>query len=239
MIVVYEDLHDGLRALATESRTSLKSVLHAAYLKVMSMLTPEPAFSSGLVCSTRPQAQGADKMYGVFLNTVPFAFERTAGTWRELVAQTFKGEAELMPHQRLPMTVMQREMGDGSRLIDVLFTYQEYHQIDTDLIEVDATEGVTVTEFGLNVAANPRFLALLTHTHAMSRPSADRLAAMFRAVLEAMAADPDGDARAAYLPPGERGQEPVAATGAAPRRHECMHEVLERRASEAPGAWPS
>jgi amino acid adenylation domain-containing protein/non-ribosomal peptide synthase protein (TIGR01720 family) len=234
VIVVYEDLHDGLRALATASRTSLKSVLHAAHLKVMSMLTPEPAFSSGLVCSTRPQAQGADKMYGVFLNTVPFAFERPAGTWRELAAQTFKGEAELLPHQRLPMTVIQREMGDGSRLIDVLFTYQEYHQIDTDLIEVDATEGVTVTEFGLNVAANPRFLALLTHTHAISRASADRLAAMFRAVLEAMAADPDGDARAAYLPPGE-GQ-PAITAGPAPAVTMCMHEVLEQRASEAPGA---
>ncbi|HEX6524000.1 MAG TPA: amino acid adenylation domain-containing protein [Streptosporangiaceae bacterium] len=239
VIVVYEDLRERLRTLAAASKASLKSVLHAAHLKVMSMLTPEPVFSSGLVCSVRPQAKGADKMYGVYLNTLPFGFDRGAATWRDLVTRTFERETELLPHQRFPMTVIQREMGDGGRLIDVLFTYQEYHQIDTDLIEVDATEGITVTEFGLNVAANPRFLALLTNTHAISRESADRLAAMFRVVLEAMAADPDGDARAACLPPDEgepAGGRYAGPAGQAGAPAACVHEVFEQRAAETPGA---
>ncbi|MFE2111738.1 condensation domain-containing protein, partial [Kitasatospora sp. NPDC059463] len=47
--VVYDDLESGLRGLAAVARTSLKSVLLAAHVKVLGMLTPEPAFHTGLV----------------------------------------------------------------------------------------------------------------------------------------------------------------------------------------------
>ncbi len=235
--VGHADLAEGLRRLASQARASLKSVLHAAHLKVMSMLTPEPIFSSGLVCEARPEMQGADRVYGMHLNTVPFAFDGAPGTWLELVRRTFAREVELLPHCRFPMPAMVREMGGGGRLIDVLFTYQDFHQVDAGLIEVDATEGDDSTEFALGVPCTPRYLLLRSNTHMISRANAERLAGMYRAVLEAMAADAYGDARAACLAVGEREQLAAVCGGTGGRAvTRCLHEAFEERAAAAPGA---
>ncbi|MFJ4570444.1 amino acid adenylation domain-containing protein [Streptomyces sp. NPDC088846] len=237
--VPHRDLESGLRALASTAGVSLKSVLHAAHLKVMSMLTDEPAFRTGLVYSARPEAEGADRVYGMQLNSLPFPFERTAATWRELVRQTFDREVEQWRYRRYPMPAIQREAGDGRRLIDVLFTFQDFDQMDTDLIDTDAGEGDDSTEFALGVPTTPGYFTLRTHTHALSRHHADRLAGMYRAVLEAMVADADGDARMTYFPPGERELLLDSWNGAAvrlPAGDGCVHEVFETWAARTPEA---
>ncbi|MGI5041667.1 hypothetical protein ACM9HB_35125, partial [Streptomyces sp. JAC128] len=55
-----------------------------------------------------------------------------------------------------------------------------------------------------SVASGPAWLNLRTNSHAVSAANGERIAAMLRAALESMAADPDGDARAALLPDTER-----------------------------------
>ncbi|WP_067460885.1 non-ribosomal peptide synthetase [Actinomadura macra] len=201
--VPLRELETGLRGLAARSRTSLKTVLLAAHLKVLSMVTGEESFITGLVCSARPEALGADRVYGMYLNTLPFAHERGARTWRELVERTFAREVEVWPRRRFPMPEIQRLAG-GKRLVDVRFSYQDFHQVDTEVVDVESSQGEGATEFALAVAAVSGYLVLTTDTHALSRENADRLVAMYRAVLESMAADPEGDAQAVYLPEGER-----------------------------------
>ncbi|AZQ72655.1 amino acid adenylation domain-containing protein [Streptomyces luteoverticillatus] len=201
--VAYPDLEQPLRDVASRARVSVKSVLHAAHLKVMSMLTREEAFFTGLVCDTRPEAAGADRVYGMFLNTVPFGYDRTARTWRELVQAVFAQETELWSHRRFPLPAIQRLAGSGDRLIDVYFNYQDFHVVDTDLIDVDASMGDGTNEFGLTVAASPGGLTLNTNTRSLGRAAAERLGALYRSVLEAMAAGLDGDAVANPLPAAE------------------------------------
>ncbi len=74
----------------------------------------------------------------------------------------------------------------------------------------------------------------------MTRERADRLAGMYRAVLEAMAADGEGDARATCLPAGEREQLLELATrggaGAPARVQDCVHELFARQAARTPDA---
>ncbi|MEW2531119.1 condensation domain-containing protein, partial [Streptomyces sp. NPDC047071] len=204
--VPLDDLAPTLRARASETGTSLKAVLHAAHLKVMSQLTPEDAFSTGLVCSGRPEAVGAERVYGMYLNTVPFAHCRGARTWRELIGQVFEQEGALWPHRRFPMPVMQRELGDGSRLLHVRFSYLDLSdaQTDSDIVDADSGMGEGATEFGLAVAARAGGLLLTVDPSAVTRANLTRLAAMYRAALEAIAADADGDAETTLLPHGER-----------------------------------
>ncbi|MDW5328084.1 condensation domain-containing protein [Plantactinospora sp. KLBMP9567] len=200
--VGFPDLEPGLRALATATRTSLKAVLHAAHLKVMSQLTDEPAFFTGLVCSARPEVDGADKVYGMYLNTLPFAHDRTAGTWGDLVRQVFDREVELWPHRRYPMPAIQRQVG-GRQLIEVMFSYQDFHQVDTDRVDVRAGAGDAANEFALAVSTGPGHLMLRVRRSALTPENAERVVAMYRAVLESMAAGADGDARVTYVPAGE------------------------------------
>ncbi|MGW7363964.1 amino acid adenylation domain-containing protein [Streptomyces sp. NPDC054841] len=205
--VPFHDLEDRLRKLAARAGASLKSVLHAAHLKTLSMLTEEARFFSGLVCNARPEVLGADRVYGMHLNTLPFAYDRTAGTWCELVAQVFAREIELWPHRTFPMPVIQRELADGERLIDMRFSYHDFDQVDRDQVDYLASIDDSPTEFPLGVSARVGHLVLTASPRAISRGATDRLAAMLRQVLEAMAADPEGDARASFLPEGERERE--------------------------------
>ncbi|WP_432080206.1 amino acid adenylation domain-containing protein [Streptomyces sp. WAC 04229] len=202
--VPFHDLEDRLRALATKAGASLKSVLHAAHLKTLSMLTEEERFFTGLVCNARPEVLGADRVYGMHLNTLPFAFDRTADTWRELVADVFAREVGLWPHRAFPMPVIQRELSDGERLIEMRFSYHDFDQVDREQVDYLASIDDSPTEFPLGVSARVGHLVLTASPRALSRSGTDRLADMLRQVLEAMAGDPEGDARAAFLPAGER-----------------------------------
>ncbi|MET7370904.1 condensation domain-containing protein, partial [Streptomyces sp. NPDC005566] len=202
------DLTPALRAAASGTGTSLKAVLHAAHLKVMSQLTAEDSFCTGLVSSGRPEVVGAERVYGMYLNTVPFAYERGARTWRELIRQVFDQEGTLWPHRRFPMPVMQRELSDGTRLLDVRFSYLDLAdaQAETDVVDTDSGDGEGATEFGLAVAARGSGLLLTVNPHVLGTAGAQRIAAMYRSVLESMAADVEGDARQVFLPGGEREQ---------------------------------
>ncbi|MEU0092571.1 amino acid adenylation domain-containing protein [Kribbella sp. NPDC006257] len=217
------DLEDGLRALAAKADASLKSVMLAAHIKVMSLLSAETSFTTGLVCDARPEAAGADKVHGMYLNTLPFPVERGARTWRELVEQTFARELELWPHRRYPMPQIQRD--SGQRLINVFFNYQDFRQLDDDLVDPYAGEtyeslddmpvvaarrmslqNESITEVPLTVSSRGGYVILTADSRVISLENAERLAGIYRSVLEAMAADPEGSALLSHLPAGESAQ---------------------------------
>ncbi|MGN9763516.1 amino acid adenylation domain-containing protein, partial [Streptomyces sp. SD31] len=202
--VGYQDLEPGLRGLAARARTSLKSVLLAAHLKVLSALTAEDAFHTGVVYHGRVEAPGAERVLGMHLNTLPFPATRPSGTWQDLVERVHAQETDIWAHRRYPLPAIQRDTGDGRRLIPVMFDFQDFHQVDTDSVDVASGLGAGVNEFALGVVATGGGLVVKTHTGALDRAGAERLTAMYRLVLEAMAADPDGDATAACLPEVEK-----------------------------------
>ncbi|WP_406095437.1 amino acid adenylation domain-containing protein [Streptomyces sp. NBC_01013] len=201
--VPFDDLEGRLRALATEAGASLKSVLVAAHGKVLSLLTELPAFTGGVVVHTRPETADADRIYGMHLNTVPFAFDRGARTWRELVGRAFEREAALWPHRRFPMPEMQR-MAGGQRLVEVLLNHVDFDRLESEAVDLDSLMAPGTTEFDLAVTTVSRRIGLKTNTGVLTRANARRIAELYRKVLESMAADPDGDAAEAFLAPDER-----------------------------------
>ncbi|WP_406737676.1 amino acid adenylation domain-containing protein [Streptomyces sp. NBC_00853] len=234
--VAYRDLDERLRSLATGAQASIKSVLHAAHLKVMSQLTDEEAFFGGLVCDARPESAGAERVYGMYLNSVPFAFDRSARTWADLVGQVFAREVELWPHRRHPLPAIQRALG-GGRMIDVLFNYLDFQELETDLVDAAEVTGESTNESALTVTTADGHIVLSTSTGTLSRANAERIGRMYRAVLEAMATGADGDARATCLPGGERERQLGEWNSrTAERPGDCVHEVIEERSRTTPRA---
>ncbi|WP_051450882.1 non-ribosomal peptide synthetase [Actinospica robiniae] len=232
----YHDLQDGLRALAAKARVSMKAVVLAAHLKVLSQLTDEAEFSAGLVCDARPEIAGADRVYGMYLNTVPFAVDREARTWRELVQQVFDREVRLWPHRRFPLPAIQRLAG-GTKLIEVYFNYQDFNQVDTNLVDYQASIDESPTEFPLTVSSRAGAFMLTANPRSLSLDNAQRIAAMYRAVVEAMVADSEGDARAVYLPEGERELLRALAGGEVELPvTQGIHEAFEAAAARYPDA---
>ncbi|MEV7022277.1 amino acid adenylation domain-containing protein, partial [Kitasatospora sp. NPDC093558] len=202
--VPFADLEAGLRRLAVGAKASLKSVLLAAHLKVLSSLTAEDAFHTGVVYHGRLEAPGADQVLGMHLNTVPFPATRPSGTWRQLVEQVYAREAEIWTHRRYPLPAIQRDTGTTQRLVTTMFDHQNFHQVDTDTVDTAAGLNEGGNEFALTTVATDRHIELATGTQEVSRENLRRLASMYRLVLESMAADPDGPAAAAQLPAAER-----------------------------------
>ncbi|WP_246470494.1 condensation domain-containing protein, partial [Streptomyces olivoverticillatus] len=204
--VQFADLEEGLRGLALKANTSLKSVLLAAHLKVMSAVTSDDAFHTGVVFHGRLEAPGADRVLGMHLNTIPFPAVRPMGTWRELVEQVYAQEAEIWAHRRYPLPAIQREAAGGERLLSVMFEHQNFDQSGSStssVIETGADENGG-NEFALSAVAAAGAIHLGTSTDALGQDGLAALASMYRLVLEAMAADFDGDASAACLPEGAR-----------------------------------
>src|SRR5690606_5882505 len=129
------DLADALRARAAEADVPFKTLMLAAHLTVMSRLTDETAFHTGVVFHARPEAVGVERVIGMHLNTLPFPYERGARTWNELLTQVFRQETEVWAHRRYPLPAIQRQSGAGQRLVDVFFNYIDFHQVDTELVD--------------------------------------------------------------------------------------------------------
>ncbi|MEV4439749.1 amino acid adenylation domain-containing protein [Streptomyces sp. NPDC049577] len=235
--IVWTDLEEGLRALAARAKTSLKSIMVAAHLTVMSRLTHEPAFHTGLVCDARPELLGADRVLGMYLNTLPFPHDRSARTWNELVRQVFAREVGLWPHRRYPMAAIQRAWGGSRRLLDVYFNYQDFRQVDAGVVDHEGGIDDSPSEFPLTVSSRVGHIIVTADSHHVNQEHADRLVAMYRTVLEAMAADPDGDARADLLDDAERTRLLRDWNDTAVRRApEPVHALFDAHATAAPGA---
>ncbi|HUQ57173.1 non-ribosomal peptide synthetase [Lentzea sp.] len=233
--VPFDDLAGALRSVATAAGVSMKSVLLAAHLKVLGQVTDEPAYHTGLVCDVRPEVLGADRVPGMYLNTLPMGVDRSARTWRELLTQVFDAEVELWAHRRYPMPAVQHDWG-GGRLINVLFNYLDFHHVDTDRVAAGTRMNIGPNEFDLSVFNRGDRLWVNSHERVLSRANTERLAGMYRAVLEAIASDVDGDARAVCLPAGERERLLGFTDAVAEPVTSCVHELFEQQVARTPAA---
>lgn len=203
-LVYFRDIEDDLRRLAHQTRTSMKAVLLAAHLKVMSMITAREDFFTGLVCDARPEVAGAEQVFGMYLNTVPFAMPRGTRTWGDLVRAVYDSLTDLWPHRVYPMQAIQQEFAHRGRLLEAFFNYLDFHQVDGDMVDEDQTLNDNDNEFALHVFTMTGLLKFNTTNHCLSRTAAGLLETLYRTVLEELALGPDGDATAPCLPAADR-----------------------------------
>ncbi|MEV7770213.1 amino acid adenylation domain-containing protein [Kitasatospora sp. NPDC086791] len=235
--VPFHDLEPALRELAAAGGVPLKSVLFAAHLKAMAVISGSRRFHSGLVFNGRLETEGGELVRGMHLNTVPLGVELTGGTWRELVGQVFAAEVAAWPHRRFPLPEMQRAWGDGTPLVEVSFTYLDFHVLDDRRIESGKVVDVSPNEFALDASTFPGVFVLYGRPERISRANGERLAGLYRRILEAMAADPLGDSGIDALAAEERELLDRFATGPGTVVPDaCVHELFERQAARTPHA---
>jgi amino acid adenylation domain-containing protein len=155
-----------LKAIATQLQVSLKHVLLAVHMRAVSLLSGSSQVLSGLVCHGRPEAVGAERTVGLFINTVPFRSEIQAECWFEFIQRIFANEISLLPHRRYPLANILREHG-SSALFDFAFNFTHFREYSKRLkdnkallqrgaFESDAVFGAVDFEhsnFGLAVQA--------------------------------------------------------------------------------------
>ncbi|WP_101786847.1 amino acid adenylation domain-containing protein [Nonomuraea indica] len=120
------DLLERLRRTARELAVPLRTVLLAAHLRVVALLSGDTEVMTGLVTHSRPESEAGADVLGLFLNTVPLRVDTAVPTWAALVRRVFDAEVALLPHRQYPLFEIQRAAG-RSPLLDVLFDYRDFH----------------------------------------------------------------------------------------------------------------
>ncbi|WP_266167852.1 non-ribosomal peptide synthetase [Dyella subtropica] len=185
----------ALVALAGRLQTPLKSVLLAAHMAALSMLTGHRDATTALVTNGRPEVTDGENLIGLFLNSLPFRLRIGAESWTRLIRRVMEGERQLLPHRRYPLSRIMDDIGERG-FLKVLFNYTHFHAYDAlgDLGErVSDNGGNGDNSFPLQVNFQPSadgvtgFLA--GHAGVYDLPTLQRYARCYGQVLQAMAAD--------------------------------------------------
>ncbi|HVG19444.1 MAG TPA: amino acid adenylation domain-containing protein, partial [Blastocatellia bacterium] len=205
-VPISEELSEGLKQLARSLSVPVKSVLLAAHMKVMSLLSGQEDVLTGLVTNGRPEYEDGDKVLGLFLNTVPLRLRLTGGTWADLVRESFEAERELLPFRRYPLAQIQRSRG-GQPLFDTDFNFMHYHVYealanvgDVQLLNYTGYERTNITltaNFYLDVSSLQVKLSLTYHAEILSKRQMEVIAGYYSRALSLMAGDPS--ARHGYV----------------------------------------
>jgi amino acid adenylation domain-containing protein len=135
-------LLDGALALARRLGVSVKSLLLAAHLKALSVMTGSEEVVTGLLVNSRPETTDGDRVVGLFTSGVPLLGYLPGGeTWASLIRKAHQAEARLLPHRRFPFAEMKRLNG-GRDLFEAVFNFTHFHIYS----ELERASGVEIID---------------------------------------------------------------------------------------------
>lgn len=129
LLNVDQPTREGLYQLARSLGESFKSVLLAAHLKTLSLFFGTSDVVTGLVLNGRPEADDAESLLGLFLNTVPFRIDVGASSPGTLTTLVAAHERAIIPHRRVPLKIIQ-EREKASTLFDVIFNFVHFYKYE-------------------------------------------------------------------------------------------------------------
>ncbi|MEQ1963770.1 amino acid adenylation domain-containing protein [Xenorhabdus khoisanae] len=236
------ELYETLQTLVVTHQLPLKTLLIAAHLKVQAVLTGQKNVATGLVFNARPASQDADKMIGVFLNTLPLALSIEQESFIDLARRVQQFEAEAWPWGRYPFTAMQRDYGQEI-VLDSYINYMDFHRNwgATGSV-VSQAFGVADTNFALavNYLMDPvrKSLSLWFDCNLgqLSEAMCDLLPQYYLKALQQMAEDPLQGVFASSLLPREQYEQIQQwnNTVQAYERDYCAYQQFEHQAKHFP-----
>ena len=147
MAPIEAETSEALSGWARQMGVSLKSVLLAAHVRVLSLISGQTDVVTGITSEGRMERGEGEQVLGLFLNSPPFRMTLRGGSWKDLVQQTAAQEAALLPYRRYPLAEIQRLAGRTS-LFDVTFNFVHFH-IYREIERVGGIEVLSGEPFGL------------------------------------------------------------------------------------------
>ncbi|MGW6611885.1 amino acid adenylation domain-containing protein [Streptomyces erythrochromogenes] len=127
-----EERAAALTARARECGLLLTSVVQGAWAALLARTTGQDDVVFGLTVSGRPaELPGAERMIGMLINTVPVrARIDAAAPLREVCAELQRDRAELVDHDHLGLTEIQKLAGSPSALFDTNLVFENFPMSD-------------------------------------------------------------------------------------------------------------
>ncbi|WP_431236964.1 amino acid adenylation domain-containing protein [Mycolicibacterium aichiense] len=142
---VSEQITRALGELARSCKTTVSTVLQAAFAQLLMSMTGQQDVAFGTTVSGRPdEVFGADSMVGLLINTVPVRATVNAATSTEdLLDQLQSFYTQTLDHQHLALSEIHRVTGQD-HLFDTFFVYENY---PIDAARLSGADGLVVTDF--------------------------------------------------------------------------------------------
>ncbi|MEM7482005.1 MAG: amino acid adenylation domain-containing protein [Acidobacteriota bacterium] len=200
-VPVAPELSDGLERTARRAGVPLKSVLLAAHLRALAVLTGEPDVVTCITVNGRPESADGERVLGLFLNSMPLRLRLTGGRWIDLARRAFEIERTALPFRRYPLSEIQRLTG-GVRLAEASFYFTNYHLMsrldelpDLEVLDIDfheATSFPLVANFHVDPFTHRVRVELTFDRERFGREQSNVAGEIYRQVLEAVAGEPEG-----------------------------------------------
>ncbi|XVS67123.1 amino acid adenylation domain-containing protein [Actinosynnema sp. CA-299493] len=196
------DLLDQLRARAAEHSLPVKSLVLAAHCLTLHLFSRADTVVTGVVAHGRPDLPEADRMVGLFLNTVPVRTDVAGRTRLDVARELFRQERDGHEHRRYPLSAIQQAHGG---VLQTAFNYVDLHVLEP-LRELTGLRVWEETNFALfvNVIADPvgdgTFLRVDTDGRTITRDQAALIAETYVGVLRQLVDDPHGSGFAFLAP---------------------------------------
>ena len=143
-IQVPAQVSERLRRLSHSAGVPFKSVLLAAHLRMLRLHCNQTGITTGLVTNIRLETLDAERVLGLYLNTLPFYLDLTGGTWIDLVRETFKAEQADIAFREYPLAEIQRRL--ARPLFETIFNIVHFH-VYQDLLEQRGMDGINEKVF--------------------------------------------------------------------------------------------
>ncbi|MEU6239458.1 condensation domain-containing protein, partial [Kitasatospora sp. NPDC047058] len=188
------------REIARRAGYPLKHLMLAAHLRALALVTGEADLVTGVFTHGRPEAEGAERMTGMFLNFQPHRARLAGRTWPELIEEVFRAEARALPHRRYPTSAIARDAG-REELFPALFNYTEFPAyaeaadagaLITDVRWFEHTDAPFLVNVGRDISQARLELTVNADGRLLAQPVTEALARLHTAVLGQIAANPEG-----------------------------------------------
>ncbi|MEV4871361.1 amino acid adenylation domain-containing protein [Streptomyces syringium] len=236
-----DDLAEEVRGLARQHALPVKSVLLAAHCLTLRLFSGLEEFTTGLITHGRPEREDAERMAGLFLNTLPVrvgdARAEAPGSWLEVVRELFRQEREAHAHRRYPLSAIQED--HGGPVVHTAFNYVHFHVLGQVLrlpglrLESFTTREETDFQLLVNAFTDPADgrmgLRVDGGGQGITASQAELFARTFTAVLRRIVTRPEEGVDFAFLAAAPRPSSGPAAT-------QDVVSLFDRQADRTPGA---
>ncbi|MEH2084715.1 MAG: non-ribosomal peptide synthase/polyketide synthase [Nostoc sp.] len=252
-ITLSSEIYEGLKKFAQSAEVPLKSVLLAAHLRVLNLLSGQSDVLTGLIANGRPEQSDGERVLGLFLNTLPLRLQLTGGTWMDLVQQVFAAEREMLPHRRYPLAEIQRNLGQrslgGEPLFETAFNFVHFH-VYQQVLELDnlqllggksfeETNFTFVASFSVNPISSQAELQIEYDVLKFTPQQINRIGEYYLNTLAAIVNQPQGRYELQSLLSQKEQQQLLVEwndTQADYPRDKCLHQLFEQQAQLTPDA---
>lgn len=228
LIVHHVELPDGLtakvRQLARAHGLPVKSLLLAAHCLTLRLFSDTQDITTGLVTGGRPEETGAERITGLFLETLPLRLDTEPRTWIGSAREVYRQERDSHPHRHYPLSAIQEDRG-GDVIFETAFNYVHLHVLTSlfDGTDMALTAFTTWEETNFKLLVNAvvdpvdehLWLRMDCDGRTFSRSQAGSIGRTYLALLQRMTDHPDADVDFAFLcdPRATAALRPGSATG--------------------------